>query len=154
LIEFGRFAAERRQRRGEGKPATFDFLGFTHFCGTTRAGKFKVGRKTKRKSVTAKLADLKEKLRQRMHAPVPRVGAWLTLVLNGHYRYFGVPGNISALGYFRDRVTVLWHQALRRRSQKGQVTWERMNRLALRWLPLPRIQHPYPDRRFRVLHPR
>lgn len=154
LIEFGRFAACFRHRRGEGKPATFDFLGFTHYCGTTRAGKFRVGRKTKRKSMTAKLANLKEKLRQRMHAPVPRVGAWLSKVLIGHYRYFGVPGNVSALGCFRDRVTVLWRQVLRRRSQKGELTWERMNRLAIRWLPQPKIWHPYPDKRFRVTHPR
>jgi group II intron reverse transcriptase/maturase len=150
LIEFGRYATERRQGRGEGKPATFDFLGFTHFCGTTRAGQFKVGRKTKRKTATAKLQVLKELLRKRMHAPVPRVGAWLSRVLKGHYRYYGVPGNIAAMGFFRDRLTLLWRLALRRRSQNGNVTWARMNRLALRWLPQPTIQHPYPDQRFRV----
>ena len=151
LIEFGRFAAERRQRRGEGKPETFDFLGFTHFCGKTRAGKFKVGRKTKRKAATAKLAGLKEQLRKRMHDPVPKTGAWLHKVLNGHYRYYGVPGNSAAMAFFRDRLTVLWRLALRRRSQKGQLTWERMDRLARRWLPLPSIQHPYPDQRLRVI---
>jgi len=151
LIEFGRFAAERRQRRGEGKPATFDFLGFTHYCGTTRAGKFKVGRKTKRKSATAKLAVLKEQLRQRMHDPVPKTGTWLRGVLNGHYRYYGVPGNSAAMAFFRDRLTVLWRLALRRRSQKGQVPWERMNRLARRWLPTPTIQHAYPNQRLRVI---
>ena len=150
LIEFGRFATERRQRRGEGKPATFDFLGFTHYCGTTKAGKFRVGRKTKRKSATAKLAVLKEQLRRRMHDSVPETGKWLGRVLSGHYRYYGVPGNSAAMAFFRDRLTVLWRLALRRRSQTGEVPWKRMNRIARRWLPLPTIQHPYPIQRFRV----
>ncbi len=150
LLEFGRFASERRQRRGEGKPATFDFLGFTHFCGATRAGQYRVGRRTKRKKATAKLADLKEQLRRRMHASIPETGKWLTRVLDGHYRYYGVPGNSASMGFFRDRLTVLWRLALRRRSQKGQLTWVRMNRLARRWLPLPKIRHPYPSQRLRV----
>jgi len=151
LIEFGSFATERRQRRGEGKPATFDFLGFTHYCGTTKAGKFRVGRKTKRKSATAKLAVLKEQLRRRMHDSVPETGAWLGRVLSGHYRYYGVPGNSAAMAFFRDRLTVLWRLALRRRSQTGEVPWSRMNRFARRWLPLPTIQHPYPIQRLRVI---
>jgi RNA-directed DNA polymerase len=151
LIEFGRFAAEDRQRRGEGKPAIFDFLGFTHYCGKTRAGRFKVGRKTRRKKAIAKLAELKEEIRRRMHDPIPKTGAWLTRVLEGHYRYYGVPGNSWAMGFFRDKVTRLWRHALCRRSQKGRVTWERMNRLARRWLPLPKIRHPHPNQRFDVI---
>jgi group II intron reverse transcriptase/maturase len=151
LIEFGRFAAENRQRRGEGKPATFDFLGFTHYCGKTRAGRYQVGRKTRRKSMVAKLAGLKRELRRRMHAAVPATGAWLTQALAGHYRYYGVPGNSAAMTFFRDQATYLWRQSLRRRSQKARLTWQRMHRLARRWLPLPRIRHPYPAQRLGVI---
>lgn len=150
LIEFGRYATERRQRRGEGKPETFDFLGFTHYCGKTRADKFKVGRKTQRKKTVAKLASLKAEIRRRMHASVPATGAWLARVLDGHYRYYGVPGNSAAMAFFRDQVTFLWRLTLRRRSQKGRLTWERMARLARRWLPQPTIRHPYPDQRLRL----
>ena len=96
------------------------------------------------------LAQLKEKIRKRMHAPVPVTGAWLARVLVGHYQYYGVPGNSEAMKLFRDEVTRLWRQALRRRSHKAKMTWERMNRYAVRWLPTPSIRHPYPDRRFRV----
>lgn len=151
LIEFGRYAAERRQRRGEGRPETFDFLGFTHYCGKTRGGEFKVGRKTQRKKLVAKLAALKLEIRRRMHAPIPATGAWLARVLEGHYRYYGVPDNSAALRLFRDQVTYLWRQALRRRSQKHRLTWMRMGRLARQWLPQPTIRHPYPARRFGVL---
>jgi len=154
LMEFGRFAAENRERRTEGKPETFDFLGFTHYCGKTSKGRFQVSRKTRRKTVVAKLAVLKEKIRQRMHDPVPKTGAWLTRVLEGHYRYYGVPGNSAAMTLYRDRVTRHWRRALSRRSQKGYVTWDRMQRLARRWLPVPTIRHPYPNRRFDVTYPR
>lgn len=154
LVEFGRFAAENRERRTAGKPETFDFLGFTHYCGETRTGRFQVSRKTRRKTVVAKLAVLKERIRRRMHDPVPKTGAWLTKVLEGHYRYYGVPGNSAAMTLFRDRVTRHWRRALSRRSQKGYVNWDRMQRLARRWLPVPTIQHPYPNRRFDVMHPR
>lgn len=154
LIEFGRYAAENRRRRGEGKPETFDFLGFTHFSGKTRTGRFQVGRRTRRKTATGKLSTLKEQIRKRMHDPVPKTGAWLGQVLAGHYRYYGVPGNSASMTLFRDRVTRLWRQVLRRRSQKGAVTWERMQRLVARWLPVPKISHPWPNRRFDVIHPR
>lgn len=151
LLFFGRFATEDRQRRGRGKPETFDFLGFTHYCGKTRAGRFKVGRKTRRKTMVAKLALLKEQIRKRMHAPVPVTGAWLGRVLQGHYQYYGVPGNSNSMAFYRDQVTRLWRQALRRRSQKARMTWERMNRYAVRWLPHPKIRHPYPSQRFDVI---
>lgn len=150
LIEFGRFAAERRERRGEGKPETFDFLGFTHFCGKRRDGRFELKRKTIRKRLRAKLLSLKDQLRRAMHSPIPRVGKWLASVLRGHYNYFGVPGNFDALSTFRLRVVDLWRRTLRRRSQRSRITWERMTQLAARWLPTPRIVHPYPDQRLHV----
>ena len=150
LIEFGRGAAEDRKRRGEGKPETFDFLGFTHSCGKGKNGWFYVRRQSKRSRVRAKLAEIKVALRRRMHAPVPEVGAWLQAVLRGHYQYYGVPGNRWALSGFRYHVTRLWHRSLGHRSQNGRVTWVRMNRLSIGWLPRPAICHPYPSQRLRV----
>lgn len=150
LIEFGRFAAENRRRRSEGKPETFDFLGLTHICGRTRKGKFQVTRQTMVERMRAKLKELKGELRKRRHFPVPVVGRWLTSVLRGHYRYYGVPGNKYALNQFRYQLAWLWFRALRRRSQRSRANWERMRRLVNRWLPSPRIMHPYPDRRLRV----
>ncbi len=147
LIEFGRFAASSRRKRGEGKPETFDFLGFTHMCGVKRNGKFAVKRKTARKKLTAKLKELKEELRQRLHDPVPEVGKWLRAVVRGHVNYYGVPWNIEALNRFRWEVSRLWLRTLRRRSQKSRTTWERMTRLINRWLPPARIVHPYPEQR-------
>ncbi len=150
LIEFGRFAAENRRRRGEGRPETFDFLGFTHICGKTRKGWFTVLRQTMGQRMRKKLLELKQELRQRMHRPVPEVGAWLRAVLLGHYRYYGVPNNLNALSRFRYEVIRLWLRVLRRRSQRTRMTWERIGRLALRWLPNPRVMHPYPSQRLRV----
>ena len=151
LIEFGRFAARDRARRGEPKPETFDFLGFTHICGHTRQGKFKVLRQTMKKRLRAKLKALKAELRQRLHDPVPAVGRWLGSVVTGHYRYFAVPGNGPALALFRHQILRLWQRSLSRRSQKGRVCWIRMARLAQRWLPTPRILHPYPSQRLCVI---
>ena len=150
LMEFGRFAAENRRRRGEGKPETFNFLGFTHLCGQSRKGKFAVRRKTMRKKMRAKLAAVKEQLKRRMHENIRKVGAWLRSVLVGHYQYYAVPRNSAALGTFRYRILQLWKHALGRRSQNGKVNWKRMNLYAKRWLPTPRILHPYPSRRLRV----
>jgi len=150
LFEFGRFAAENRAGRGEGKPETFDFLGFTHICGKSRKGKFVVLRQTKGKKMRAKLKELKLELRRRMHDSINQTGAWLRSVLLGHYRYYGVPRNIKAMGSFHYRVLWLWHRALKRRSQKHRCSWERMTMLAQRWLPTPKIMHPYPDQRLRV----
>jgi group II intron reverse transcriptase/maturase len=147
LVEFGRYAATDRQRRGEGRPETFTFLGFTHMCGTTMRGWFTVVRQTIRKRAQAKLTALKQELRRRMHWPVPEQGKWLSAVLLGHYRYYGVPGNWHALSAFRSRLTRLWLRTLRRRSQRSNVSWERMQRLAKTWLPCPRIMHPYPEQR-------
>jgi group II intron reverse transcriptase/maturase len=145
LIEFGRFAAQKRRRQGKGKPETFDFLGFTHVCGKTRKGKFTVLRHTIGKRMRAKLMELKCELRRRLHWPVPVVGNWLRVVLLGHYRYYGVPGNIRKLKAFKYHLSHLWYKALRRRSQRNQLNWERMNRLIGRWLPQPRICRLYPD---------
>jgi RNA-directed DNA polymerase len=152
LLEFGPFAAENRRKRGEGKPETFDFLGFTHICVKKRSnGRFTVLRQTVRKRLQAKLGEVKTELRRRMHDPVPRVGEWLCSVVRGHIRYYGVPMNSPALHLFRFQVGRLWHRALSRRSQRGRVRWDRMRRLIDRWLPPAQIHHPYPLRRLGVI---
>jgi RNA-directed DNA polymerase len=148
LIEFGRFAAQDRARRGDRKPETFEFLGFTHICATTRHGRFKLKRVTSKKKMRAKLKSVKTEMRRRMHHPIPEQGHWLARVLQGHYNYYAVPDNSDALRGFRERVIRHWRQALSRRSQKGQITWQRAGHLADRWLPQPRILHPWPDARF------
>jgi hypothetical protein len=152
LIEFGPFAAENRRRPGQGKPQTFDFLGFTHICGKKRSnGRFTVVRQTMRKRLQAKLKELKFELRRRLHAPIPEVGRWLRSVLLGHMRYYGVPMNAPALHRFRYLLEWYWWRSLRRRSQKTRMTWERMRRYMQRWLPPVRIYHPYPLRRMGVI---
>jgi group II intron reverse transcriptase/maturase len=145
LLEFGRYAAENRAKRGQGKPETFDFLGFTHSCGRTRNGKFVVNRRTIGKRMRGKLKVLKAELGRRLHHPIPEIGQWLRIVLLGHYHYFGVPGNYDKMGAFRYYVSKIWHGTLQRRSQRSRLTWDRMSRLISRWLPSPRIYHPYPD---------
>jgi len=145
LIEFGRFAAQNRKRQGKGKPETFDFLGFTHVCGKSRNGKFIINRHSIGKRIRAKLMGLKIELRRRLHRPVPDVGKWLRVVLLGHYRYYGLPGNSRKLEAFRYHLSRLWYRTLLRRSQRNRLNWERMNRLIDRWLPKPRICHPYTD---------
>lgn len=152
VIEFGRFASERRARGGKGKPDTFNFLGFTHICGKTRnSQKFIVLRQTIAKRMHAKLTSLNEDLRRRMHLPIREVGRWLGQVLQGHYRYYGVPRNYPALKTFRDRVRRLWRRVLNHRSQKASTGETAMSRIAACWLPTPRICHPYPDARLRVI---
>lgn len=152
LIEFGPFAAQNRRRRGQGKPETFDFLGFTHICAKKRSnGRFTVLRQTMRKRVQAKLSEVNAELRQRLHDPIPEVGTWLRSVVDGHIRYYGVPMNGPALSMFRFQVGWLWHRALSRRSQNGRVLWDRMRRLIDRWLPPVRVCHPYPLRRLGVI---
>jgi RNA-directed DNA polymerase len=154
LIEFGRFAAGNRRKRGLGKPETFDFLGFTHICGKTRAGRFGLRRVTISKRMRAKLGEVKTELKRRRHLPVPEQGQWLASVARGHLAYYAVPGNSAALNDFRDQVTWHWYRALRRRSQRTRLNWERMRRLADRWLPPARITHPWPSERFAATHPR
>jgi len=147
-IEFGRYAEERRKRRGEGKPETFDFLGFTHISGTTRKGYFTVRRKTSGKRMRAKLQQIKQRLRSRMHHPVAPTGKWLKSVVQGYFNYHAVSGNLDSLGVFRERVTRLWRRTLICRSQKHRLPWTRMRLLAVRWIPQPRVLHPYPEVRF------
>jgi RNA-directed DNA polymerase len=154
VIEFGRFAAQNRKARGLGRPETFDFLGFTHVCGKTRDGRFALKRITIKKRMRAKLKEVKAELKRRMHQPIPEVGRWLASVVRGHLAYFAVPGNSYAIEVFVDQVTRHWLKALRRRSQRARMTWERMSRLARRWLPKPRVIHPYPSERFDVRYPR
>src|ERR1700720_1517604 len=154
LIEFGRFAAERRQRRGLGKPETFNFLGFTFICGKTRQGKFQIKRKTRRDRMHAKLKMIKAEMWRRMHQPIPKQGQWLWYVVRGYFNYHAVPTNARALHVFRHHVIDLWRRTLRRRSQKDRITWVRMTQLANDWLPKPIILHPWPSDRFAVTHPR
>ena len=154
LIEFGRFAAERRQRRGLGRPETFNFLGFTFICGKTRQGKFQIKRKTRRDRMRAKLRMIKEELWQRMHQPLPDQGKWLWHVVRGYFSYHAVPTNARALAVFRHHVVDLWRRTLRRRSHKDCITWVRMTQRAEAWLPKPIILHPWPSYRFAVTHPR
>jgi hypothetical protein len=154
LLEFGRHAAARRQRRGLGRPETFTFLGFTFICGKSRRGAFQLQRKTRRDRMRATLRELKVQLRDRMHHAIPEQGRWLKAVVTGFFAYHAVPTNARALGAFRHHVVDLWRRTLRRRSQKTHMTWQRMTRLAASWLPPPRILHPWPDRRFAVKHPR
>jgi len=154
LIEFGRFAAERRAHRGLGKPATFNFLGFTFICERNSRGQFLVKRTTRRDRMRATLRRIKEELRRRMHEPIPEQGAWLKQVVRGFFAYHAVPTNGSALGAFYYYVKRIWLRTLRRRSQKDRFSWQRMHGLAADWLPQPRILHPYPDKRFAVMHPR
>jgi RNA-directed DNA polymerase len=148
LIEFGRQATENRRARGEGSPETFGFLGFTHSCGKTRRGKFKVLRQTMRKRLQAKLKAVKVELRKRMHDGIKAMGTYLRSVLTGHARYYGVPDNSPALMSFRFALVGLWIRTLRRRSQKHRLPWKRMTDIARQWLPYPRICHPWPSERF------
>ncbi len=153
-IEFGRFAEQNRKRKGEGKPETFGFLGFTHISGKDRNGNFTVKRRTIRKRMRAKLREIKQQLYQRMHDPVAQTGEWLKSVVKGYFNYHAVPGNIGSLRVYRVRVIRLWRRTLLRRSQKHRLIWTRMHRLAERWVPKPRPLHPYPERRFAASHPR
>jgi group II intron reverse transcriptase/maturase len=154
LIEFGRFAAARRARRGLGKPETFKFLGFTFICGRSRRGRFALKRKTCGDRMRTKLKELKEEMRRRMHQSVPEQGRWLRQVMTGFFAYHAVPTNSRALKAFRHNVIDLWRRSLRRRSQKDRTTWDRIKTLADDFLPQVRVLHPWPHERFAVKHPR
>jgi group II intron reverse transcriptase/maturase len=154
LLEFGRHAAVRRQRRGLGKPETFTFLGFTFICGKSRRGAFLLHRKTRGDRMRARLQEVKAWLRFHMHDAIALQGRWLGAMMRGYFAYHAVPTNSRALGAFRHHVTRLWLRTLCRRSQKASMTWERMAQLAAEWLPSPRILHPWPNQRFAVKHPR
>jgi RNA-directed DNA polymerase len=150
LIEFGRHAADRRAQRGFGKPETFKFLGFVFICGRSRKGKFQLKRKSRRDRMRAKLSEIKEELRRRMHQSIPEQGRWLAQVIRGYFAYHAVPTNYSALSALRYHVERLWLRTLRRRSQKNKLTWERIRKLANDFLPRPKILHPWPSVRFAV----
>lgn len=152
LIEFGRFASENRKKWNKGKPDTFTFLGFTHICGKTKKnGRFTIWRHTIKKRMQKKLKEVKEELKKRMHDSIQATGQWLRAVVTGHYRYYGVPGNYEAMDYFRHLVGRRWKQSLKRRSQKANITWEKMGKLIERWIPRPQICHKYPAERFGVI---
>ena len=155
LIEFGRFAEVNRRKRGEGKPETFDFLGFTHSCSKTRSGRFFIRRKTIKKRFVQKCKEVKQELKERMHDNVKETGKWLNSVIRGFQNYYAVPGNLDLVKSFYDQTTRAWLQILRRRSHKGQnFTWKRFEKL-IRWLiPRVRIVHPFPDQRFQRYYPR
>jgi RNA-directed DNA polymerase len=154
LIEFGRDAAKSRKRRGLGKPETFNFLGFTLMCSTTRRGRFQIKRKSRPDRLRAKLKEVKQGLRMRMHQSIVTQGQWLKQIVTGYFNYHAVPTNGRALATFRFHVIDLWRRTLRRRSQKDRTAWTRTTQLANAFLPKPRILHPWPDARFAVKHPR
>jgi len=153
-IEFGKFAEQNRNQRGEGKPETFDFLGFTHISGKDQNGNFTVKRKTISKRMRAKLLDIKQQLRPRMHDSVPQTGKWLRSIVQGYFNYHAIPGNTDSLFAFRHQAIRLWRSMLIHRGQKHHLTWVRMRRLADRWLPQPRVLHSYPRVRFDAIYPR
>lgn len=152
LIEFGRFASQNRNERGEGKPDTFDFLGFTHICAKRKSdGGFTLRRKTIAKRLRAKIQDVRETLIRCRHRPIPEQGGWLRAVVQGHYNYYGVPGNRKALDSFRTQISHAWIYALRRRSQKGRsLTWKCFQKWIQAWIPTARVTHPFPNQRLRV----
>lgn len=151
LLQFGRYAESRREKFGQGKTESFNFLGFTHSCGKTRKGKFKLIRQTIKKKMQAKIKEVKASLKRRMHRPLEETGKWLNVVLKGYYRYYGVPGNYEALNQFKNLVQRAWKATLERRSQKSKLTWEKMNGYIERWLPNAKIYHKYPSERFGVI---
>ena len=154
LIEFGRHAAVRRERRGLGKPETFNFLGFTFICGKSRQGRFLLHRKSRGDRMRAKLQEVHEELRRRRHQAIPLQGEWLRSVVSGYFNYHAVPTNSRALTVFHYHIRRLWLRTLQRRSQSDGSTWQRIEKLAADWLPKPRILHPWPRERFAVRHPR
>jgi RNA-directed DNA polymerase len=154
LIEFGRQAANRRERSGLGRPETFNFLGFTHICGRSRHGKFLLKRKSRRDRMRGKLTEIKEEMRRRMHQPIPEQGRWLAQVVRGYFAYHAVPTNSATIGAFRHHVVDLWRCSLSRRSQRGGITWQRIKQIADDWLPKPKIRHPWPQQRFAVRYSR
>lgn len=150
LIEFGKLTARSRSRRGEGKPKTFDFLGFTHICAKNRKGRFKLLRRTIAKRMRAKLSSIRVEIKRRRHRSVPEQGRWLGAVVRGHVNYYAVPSNGEMAARFRTECIKHWWRAFKRRSHKSTITWDRMNRIAKRRLPPARVCHPWPDERFDV----
>ena len=154
LIEFGRYAAERRKKRGEGKPETFNFLGFTHLCGTHhQTGQYTVHRKIIGKRMSAKRNDIRAQLRRRLHAGVPGTLKWLQQVVRRYFQYHAIPGNWARLKAFRYDVLRSWFRTLRRRSQRSRLRWDSFRDGLGSLLPPVQILQPYPDARFDAKHP-
>lgn len=155
LIEFGRFADRDRKARGQCKPESFDFLGFTHICGkNSKTGRFLVRRQTVTKRLRAKLQQIRQTLVARRHESTAVVGVWLRRVVQGYFNYHAIPGNLLRLGAFRTQVIRYWLRTLRRRGQKHRMTWSRFGPIVNRWIPRPQILHPFPNVRFFAKHPR
>lgn len=154
LLEFGRWAQERRRRRGKGKPEPFAFLGFLHICSNSREGSFLLRRQTRPDRMRTTLHAVREQLRKRMHEPIEDQGRWLQAVVRGYFSYHAVPTNGPALCAFRKRVTLLWRRVLSRRSQNAYIPWRTMAAIVNAWLPKPRVTHPWPQDRFAVNYPR
>jgi len=150
LIEFGRFAHANRRVRGQGRPETFDFLGFTHYCAKDRGGGFQLGRKPVAKRMSRTLRRIKEELRRRRHQGVDEIGRWLGQVLNGWLNYFAVPTSFRYLQRFAARLKRLWHRTLRRRSQKDRTGWGTLDQLLATYWPKLTIRHPWPSQRLAV----
>jgi len=150
LVEFGRFARKDRHQRGQGKPETFDFLGFTHISAVSKNGKYLLRRHTIRKRMRNKIKAVREELKKRMHHPMAQIGTWLRSVLNGYYNYHAVPTNLRAMKAFRREIAAAWLHALRRRSQRDHTTWENLKPQLQRWLPSPQCRHPWPEDRMKL----
>ena len=154
LIAFGRFACANHRRQGLGRLETFDFLGFTHICAESRGGRFQLRRQSMRKRLRGKLAEIKKELRRRRHQRIADQGQWLKSVVAGYFACHAVPTNGRSLSAFRYRVAQIWLRSLRRRSQRHNLPWDRMNRIIDGWIPPAVIRHPWPSQRFDVKHPR
>lgn len=154
LMMFRRYAAKRRRERGLGKPETFDFLGFTHICGKTRRGEFQLLRKSRRDRMRAKLREIKERLRWLRNRPHREQAKWLRQVVRGYFEYHAVPANLRSLRAFREHVIFLWKLALRGRGQMDTTSTSRVEKLEAKWLPNPKVLHPWPSVRFAVKHPK
>ena len=152
LIRFGRFAKEQSRKYDQGKLKTFDFLGFTFYCGVKRNGEFKVGRKTIRKRLNNQIKNVQRELRKRMHEATGLTLKWLQSVLNGHINYYGVPGNSRSVSLFHNEIMRRWYKMLRRGSQRFNITWEKFGPRIRRLLPKVRVVHPYTEKRFRAKH--
>jgi group II intron reverse transcriptase/maturase len=150
LIEFGRFARKDRKNRGEGKPETFNFLGFTHISAVTKEGKYLLRRHTIRKRLANKIKLVREDLKKRMHQDTEQIGRWLRSVVHGYYNYHAVPTNLRAMKAFRREIAEAWLHARRRRSQRDHTTWEDLKPTLQRWLPPPQYRHPWPEDRMKV----
>jgi group II intron reverse transcriptase/maturase len=151
LIRFGRFAKQNCAKDGRKKPETFDFLGFTHYGGISRKGKFMVSRITVKKRLKAKLYEVKTELRKRMHQSLGKQAKWLSSVIRGYNQYHAIPGNYKAISTYRHLIVCMWYKTLKRRSQKCKLNWERMKRIADAGLPRPRILHPWPEQRYAAI---